>query len=97
MRISGGISGGNGKNGRTPNEVYEGRNPGNESPRFEPRSRLIRGSPCTKPEEKRGLAPEEQSDEVPVPLFSAGDRLIFKIDKLEGRSHLPIISIKRAA
>ena len=71
MRISGGISGGNGKGGRTQNEVYEGRNPGNENPRFEPRSRLIRGSPCTKPEEKRGLAPEEHSDEVPVPLFPA--------------------------
>jgi hypothetical protein len=55
--------------GRTPNEVYEGRNPGNENPRFEPRSRLIRGSPYTKPEGKRGLAPEEHSDEVPVPLF----------------------------
>jgi hypothetical protein len=77
--------------------VYYSRDPGNEKPRFEPRIRLVRGSPCAKPEEKRGLAPEELSDEVPIPLFPAGDKIIFKIDKLEGRSHLPIISIKRAA
>ena len=69
--------------GRTPNEVYFNRDPGNENPRYEPRTRLIRGSPCAKPETLIEGEP--------------GDRLIFKIDKLEGRSHLPIISIKRAA
>ena len=35
--------------GKTPNEVYYGRFPANRRPRFEPRSRWPRGSPCAKP------------------------------------------------
>ena len=35
--------------GRTPNEVYRHAFPANRRPRFEPRSRWPRGSPCAKP------------------------------------------------
>jgi hypothetical protein len=69
--------------GRTPNEVYFSRPPANEQPRIEPRRDWPRGSPCAKPQ--AGI------DGDP------GDPVIFKIDFLEGRRHLPVICIRRAA
>ena len=35
--------------GKTPDEVYHGTHPANRKPRFEPRARWPRGSPCSKP------------------------------------------------
>ena len=35
--------------GKTPNEVYFNRDAANEQPRFEPRPKWPRGSPCAKP------------------------------------------------
>jgi putative transposase len=69
--------------GRTPNEVYFGRSPGNEQPRLEPRRRWPRGSPCAAPRVEVGGNP--------------GGPIVFTIDYLQDRSHLPIIHARRAA
>ena len=70
-------------NGKTPNEVYHSRPPANEQPRFEPRRDWPCKSPCEKPQ-------------VDVDR-KAGDPVIIEIDCHEGRSHLPIIRVRRAA
>jgi len=36
--------------GKTPNEVYDNAYPANRKPRWEPRPRWPRGSPCAKPQ-----------------------------------------------
>jgi len=69
--------------GKTPNEVYFSRPAANERPRLEPRDRWPRGSPCAKP----------QADVEGEP----GDSIVFEIDCLEGRRHLPIIGARHAA
>ena len=69
--------------GKTPNEVYFSRPAANEQPRLEPRERWPRGSSCAKP----------QVDIEGEP----GDPIIFKVDCLKGRRHLPIIRARRAA
>jgi len=69
--------------GRTPNEVYFSRPPANQRPRLESRQRWPRGSPCARP----------QVDVEGKP----GDPLVFQMDCLEGRRHLPIIRTRRAA
>jgi len=69
--------------GRTPNEVYHDRFPTNRSPRFEPRDRWPRGSPCAKPHALvRG---------------KTGVRVELEVTFHEGRRHLPIVKLKRAA
>jgi hypothetical protein len=70
-------------NGKTPNEAYFARSPASEPPRIEPRTDWPRGSPCAKPEANIDGAP--------------GDPVIIEIDCLEGRRHLPVIHVRRAA
>jgi hypothetical protein len=69
--------------GKTPNEVAFSRPAANEQPRFEPRASWPQDARCAQP----------QVDTVGRP----GDPLIFKIDCLNGRRHLPIIRAQRAA
>ncbi len=69
--------------GKTPNEAHYACPAANEQPRFEPRTRWLRGSPCA--------APQVGVDGDP------GDRLLFEIDCLEGRRHLPVLRIRRVA
>jgi hypothetical protein len=69
--------------GKTPNEVHYARPAANERPRFEPRTRWPRGSPCA--------APQVGVDGDP------GDPLLFEIDCLDGRRHLPLLRVRRAA
>jgi putative transposase len=70
-------------NGKTPTEVYEGLIPANSKPRFEPRSRWPRGSPCAAPQAKiKGRK---------------GSKLVLVIGYFEGRKHLPVIELKRVA
>ena len=69
--------------GKTPNEVYFGLRPANRRPRIEPRKRWPRSSPCAQP---RTLVAGQP-----------GDRFIIEIDFHEGRRHLPIVTLKRAA
>ena len=69
--------------GRTPQEVYEDLIPGNTKPRFEPRSRWPRGSPCAAPQANiKG---------------KKGSKLVLVIGYFEERNHLPIIELKRSA
>jgi len=69
--------------GKTPDEAYHGTFPANRRPRFEPRSRWPRGSPCAKPHALvRG---------------KSGARLELDVEFLAGRRHLPIVRLKRAA
>jgi putative transposase len=69
--------------GRTPNEVYYAHFPKNRRPRYEPRSRWPRGSPCAKPWALMRGAP--------------GARLALDITFHGGRRHLPIVSLRRVA
>ena len=69
--------------GKTPNEVHYSRPAANQQPRFEPRTKWPRGSPCA--------APQVSVDGDP------GDPIIFEIDCLAGRRHLPLIRVRRAA
>ena len=69
--------------GKTPNEIYFSRPAASEQPRHEPRQRWPRGSPCAKPQ-------VEIDGE-------AGDPIVLEIDCLEGRRHLPMIGVQRAA
>jgi hypothetical protein len=63
--------------------VHFSRPPANEQPRIEPRPRWPRGSPCAKPQV--GMEGEP------------GDAVILEIDCHNGRRHLPIIRMRRAA
>jgi transposase InsO family protein len=69
--------------GRTPNEVYRGEFPANPKPRFEPRSRWPRGSPCSGP--------------WALVKGKPGARLELQVKFLHGRRHLPLVSLARAA
>lgn len=69
--------------GRTPNEVYFGRFPANRKPRIEPRSRWLRGSPCARP--------------WALVRGSPGARLLLEISFHDGKRHLPVVRLKRAA
>jgi transposase InsO family protein len=69
--------------GKTPNEVYFSRPAANGQPRYEPRQRWPRGSPCADPQVKI--------------LGNSGDPIILEIDCLKGRRHLPVISTRLAA
>jgi putative transposase len=69
--------------GKTPNEVYFSRKAANEQPRYEPRERWPRGSPCA--------SPQVEIDGEP------GDAIILEIDCLDGRRHLPVLRTRRAA
>jgi hypothetical protein len=72
-----------GLQGRTPDELYHDMRPANLRPRFEPRSSWPRGSPCASPQ-------------VSI-IEKPGSKLVLKIGFYEGRKHLPVIELKRAA
>ena len=63
--------------GRTPDEVYHRRFPANRKPRFEPRSRWPRGSPCAKP--------------WALDCGSPGAKLMLEVSFHAGRKHLPVV------
>jgi len=67
----------------TPDERYHRRRPAARSPRFEPRARWPRRSPCASPQT----------------LIRGQPGALIEIDVrfLDERSHLPIVSLKRAA
>ena len=70
-------------NGATPDERYFGRRPANRAPRFEPRARWPRGSPCAKPQTLVKGQP--------------GVRLELAVTFEGGRKHLPIVTLRRVA
>ena len=69
--------------GCTPYEVYHALPPANRQPRCEPRSRWPRKSRCAKPQTLVAGKP--------------GDEFTLKIDFVNGRQHLPIVTLNRAA
>jgi putative transposase len=69
--------------GATPNEIYFKRRPANRLPRFEPRARWPRPSPCAAP---RTLVKGQP-----------GVQLALKVRYHAGRKHLPIVTLRRAA
>ena len=69
--------------GRTPDEVCNGCYPANRKPRFEPRSRWPRGSPCARP--------------WALVRGSPGAKLTLEVTFHAGRKHLPIVRLKRVA
>ncbi len=69
--------------GATPEEVYRRRFPAVRKPRYEPRGRWPRGSPCAKP--------------WALVRGPAGAQLELHVEFLAGRKHLPIISLRRVA
>ena len=69
--------------GCTAYEVYHALPPANRQPRCEPRSRWPRKSRCAKPQTLVAGQP--------------GDEFTLKIDFVEGRKHLPIVTLKHAA
>ncbi len=69
--------------GKTPNEVYRGMFPANRRPRFEPRPRWPRNSPCAKP--------------WALVRGSPGAKLTLEVSFHRGRKHLPIVKLRRVA
>jgi transposase InsO family protein len=69
--------------GCTPYEVYHALSPANRQPRCEPRSRWPRESRCAKPPTSIAGQP--------------GGEFTLKVDFVEGRKHLPIVTLQRAA
>ena len=69
--------------GRTPREAYEGLPPANAETRFEPRITWPRRSSCA--------APQAQIK------GRRGARLTLVVGYLEGRKHLPVVELRRAA
>jgi transposase InsO family protein len=67
----------------TPDEIYFQRFPAAQAPRFEPRRRWPHGSPCAAPH-------------APV-RGRRGQRLELRVTYMAGRSHLPIVELKKAA
>ena len=69
--------------GRTPLEVYRALPPANGAARFEPRRYWPRKSRCASP-----VAPIRGR---------RGSQLKLVVDHIDGRRHLPIVELKRAA
>jgi len=69
--------------GRTPNEVYFHRFPAHRRPRFEPRPRWPRGSPCARP--------------WALVKGKPGVDLELEVTYYAGRQHLPIVQLRAAA
>ena len=72
-----------GLTGRTPDEVYFDREPAIEKPRWEPRAKWPQTSGCAAPY-------------VPV-KDECGIRLRLEVRYLEGRKHLPVFKLRKAA
>jgi transposase InsO family protein len=69
--------------GATPEEIYGDTRPACRAPRFEPRKRWPRGSPCAHPiADIRGRC---------------GERLELNVSFLANRRHLPVVDLRRAA
>ncbi len=70
-------------NTRTPDEVYFGRRPACRMPRFEPRSRWPRRSPCA----------------APCTLIRRRPGVVVELDVSRrcGRKHLPVVGLRRVA
>jgi transposase InsO family protein len=69
--------------GATPEEIYRDIRPASQAPRFEPRKRWPRGSPCARPAaEIRGRC---------------GERLELNVGSLANRRHLPLVELQQAA
>jgi len=69
--------------GATPDEIYFGRLPAHHRPRYEPRPRWPRDARCARPQ-------------APV-RGRPGVRLALEVRYLEGRAHLPVVTLPRAA
>jgi putative transposase len=69
--------------GKTPDEVYHGAFAANRKPRFEPRARWPRGSPCARP--------------WALVRGRPGAAFDLKVTFLNGRKHLPLVSLLRVA
>ena len=69
--------------GRAPDEVYSQRKAVNQKPRIEPRKHWPRDSTCAKP---RTLVAGQP-----------GDKFVLNIDYYQGRKHLPVVTLRRAA
>ena len=69
--------------GKTPNEVYFRLRPANRRPRIEPRESWPRRSPCAAP--------------CTLVAGQPGDRFELEVGSHDGRRHLPIVSLRRAA
>ncbi len=69
--------------GRAPDEVYYHLNTANQKPRVEPRKHWPRRSSCAKPHTLVAGQP--------------GDKFVINIDYYQGRTHLPVVTLKRAA
>jgi putative transposase len=69
--------------GRTPDEVYFHQRPANRSPRFEPRALWPRPAPCALPQVLVKGQP--------------GVRIELEVRYQQGRQHLPVAAIRRAA
>jgi hypothetical protein len=69
--------------GMTPDEVYYHRRPAVRAPRFEPRPRWPRRSPCASP---RTLIRGQPGVQLDLDVHYLGER-----------RHLPIVTLKRAA
>ena len=67
----------------TPNERYSGKRPANRTPRWEPREKWPRGSPCAKPQTLVKGKP--------------GVRLKLAVTFEGGRRHLPVVALRRVA
>ncbi len=72
-----------GLGGRTPLELYQGLSPANEAPRFEPRLLWPRKSRCAGPAARI--------------TGRRGARLRLVLSRLDGRAHLPVVELRRAA
>jgi hypothetical protein len=70
-------------NGRTPREVYDALPPANVNPRFEPRPRWPKRSPCAAPQA--------------AVKGTRGTKFRLVVGYLEDRKHLPVIELRRAA
>jgi hypothetical protein len=69
--------------GQTPNERYFRRFPAHRKPRYEPRARWPRGSPCAKP--------------WALVRGQPGAKLDIHVEFQGGHKHLPVVSLRRAA
>ena len=69
--------------GKTPLEVYDDLRPANANPRFEPRPRWPRQSPCAAPQAKI--------------KNKRGTKFALVVSSVEGRHHLPIVRLRPAA
>lgn len=69
--------------GATPDEVYDGAAPYWERARFEPRPQWRRTAKCASPQSRIS--------------GGCGARLELNVEYLDGREHLPVISLKRVA